>query len=79
VLNKFDPTHVALAGNHVYVATDTAPASATNVDLILTDLGATGGSVSALAYGTRDNPNVVLAGRPRYRCIVSEHDGDADC
>jgi outer membrane autotransporter protein len=29
---------------------------------MLTDLGPTGGSVSALAYGTRDNPNVILAG-----------------
>ena len=62
VLNRVNPTRVALAGGHVYVATDTAPANAPSVDLMLTDLGPTGGSVSALAYGTRDNPNVILAG-----------------
>jgi autotransporter-associated beta strand protein len=62
VLNRVNPTRVALAGGHVYVATDTAPANATSVDLTLIDLGHTGGSVTALAYGTTDNPNVVLAG-----------------
>src|SRR5882757_2931041 len=62
ILNKVNPTRVALAGGHVYVSTDTAAANATSVDLTLVDLGATGGSVSALAYGTIDNPNVVLAG-----------------
>ena len=61
VLNRVNPTQVALAGDHVYVATDTAPANAAAVDLKLIDLGVTG-TVSALAYGTADNPNVVLAG-----------------
>jgi autotransporter-associated beta strand protein len=62
VLNKVDPTRIALAGGHVYVTTDTAPANATSVDLNLLDLGATHGDVYALAYGTTDNPNVVLTG-----------------
>jgi hypothetical protein len=61
VLNRVNPAQVALAGDHVYVATDTAPANAAAVDLKLIDLGVTG-TVSALAYGTADNPNVVLAG-----------------
>ncbi len=62
MLNRVNPTRIALAGGHVYVTQDTAPATATSVDLALTDLGATGGCVSALAYGTKDNANVLLAG-----------------
>jgi len=62
VLNKADPTRIALAGRRVYVTQDTAPAEATQVDLALTELGTTSGSPSALAYGTRDNPDALLIG-----------------
>ena len=67
--NKVDATRMALGGNHVYVTQDTltganAP-NANTVDLTLIDLGAVGGgaaSVTKIAYGTRDNPNVLVAG-----------------
>src|SRR6185369_258720 len=37
--------------------------TAGTVDLTLVDLGATGGaSVAKIAYGTRDNPNMLVAG-----------------
>ena len=62
VLNRADPTRIAMAGTSVYVTQDMAPANATEVDLPLTHLGPTGGFVTTLAYGTMDNPNVVLAG-----------------
>jgi hypothetical protein len=66
VNNKIDPTRTAIAGSHVYVTQDTltgaqAPASSV-LNLALTDIGDTGGSVFLIAYGTRDNPNVLLAG-----------------
>jgi hypothetical protein len=66
VNNRVDPTRMALGGNNVYVTQDTltgaqAPTVAT-VDLTLTDLGATGSFVTKIAYGTQDNPNVVLVG-----------------
>lgn len=64
VLNRIDPTRIALAGTDVYVTQDTTSISTAHirVTLNLTDLGSAGGNVTKLAYGTRDNPNVVLAG-----------------
>jgi len=67
VLNKVDQTLIALSnGFDIYVAKDTAPASATSVNLMLTDLGPSTGSQvrHALAYGAIGNPNldVLLAG-----------------
>src|SRR3984893_15803523 len=66
--NRVDPTRMALGGSHVYVTQDTltgaqGPGAAT-VDLTLTDLGSTtgGASVTKIAYGTRDNPNMLVAG-----------------
>jgi autotransporter-associated beta strand protein len=68
VLNKVNPTLIAMAGSAVYVAQDTltgkqAP-DASTVNLNLTNVGSTGAnsSVTALAYGTIDNNNVLLAG-----------------
>src|SRR5205085_1229516 len=67
VNNRVDPTRMAIAGTHVYVTQDTltgaqGPAVAT-VDLTLTDLGFTGGAtVGPIAYGTRDNTNMLVAG-----------------
>jgi autotransporter-associated beta strand protein len=68
VLNRIDPTRIAVGGNHVYVTQDTLSGAngpdASTVNLTLTDLGATG-RVTALAYGTNDNVNAILAGVAR--------------
>jgi autotransporter-associated beta strand protein len=68
VNNRVDPTRMAFGGTRVYVTQDTLtgaqhPAAAT-VDLTLTDLGPTpdGGIAVNIAYGTRDNPNMLVAG-----------------
>jgi autotransporter-associated beta strand protein len=67
VHNRVDPTRMAFGGNGVFVTQDTltgAQGPAANiVDLTLTDLGRTlGASVTKIAYGTRDNPNMLVAG-----------------
>jgi autotransporter-associated beta strand protein len=62
VLNRENPTRIAIAGSAVYVSTDTAAADATTVDLTLTNLGDTASTVSRIAYGTHDNVDVLLAG-----------------
>jgi outer membrane autotransporter protein len=68
VNNRVDPTRMAFGGTNVYVTQDTLtgaqdPAAAT-VDLTLTDLGPTpdGGYGVQIAYGTRDNPNMIVVG-----------------
>ena len=65
VLNRIDPSRIAIGGGHVYVTQDTQLTSpglqASNIDLTLTDLGATHGSVYQIAYGTRDNINAIVA------------------
>ena len=65
VNNRIDPTRMALAGTHVYVTRDTlSDPDATTVDLTLIDLGLTGdgGQAGKIAYGTRDNPNMIVVG-----------------
>ena len=67
VNNRVDPTRMAFGGDGVFVTQDTLTGAqgpaATTVDLTLTDLGSTGGaSVTKIAYGTRDNPNMLVAG-----------------
>ena len=68
VLNKNDPTRLAVAGSSVYVTQDTLTGAndpnAATVNLSLIKVGSTGAGaqVSKLAYGTNDNPNVLLAG-----------------
>ena len=66
VNNRVDPTRMALGGTRVYVTQDTLTGaqgpSAAAVDLTLTDLGSAGGNVTGIAYGTRDNPNMLVAG-----------------
>ena len=66
VANRIDPTRMAIAGNHVYVTHDTLSGAqginATTLDLALTDLGAAGTGITKIAYGTRDNPNMLVAG-----------------
>jgi len=67
VNNRVDPTRMAFGGDGVFVTQDTltgvqGPAAPT-VDLTLTNLGSTGGaSVTKIAYGTRDNSNILVAG-----------------
>jgi outer membrane autotransporter protein len=66
VNNRIDPTRMAFGGTSVYVTQDTltgaqAPTAAT-VDLTLINLGASGPFVTKIAYGTRDNPNMLVAG-----------------
>src|SRR5215831_9151980 len=67
VNNRVDPTRMAFGGDGVFVTQDTLTGAqgpgATTVDLTLTDLGSTGGNVvTKIAYGTRDNPNMLVAG-----------------
>jgi hypothetical protein len=70
VNNRIDPTRMALGGSHVYVTQDTLTGAqgpgATTVDLTLTDLGEIvdgfGGQATKIAYGTRDNPNMLVVG-----------------
>jgi autotransporter-associated beta strand protein len=67
VNNRVDPTRMAFGGNGVFITQDTltgAQGPAVNtVDLTLTALGSTGGfTVTKIAYGTRDNPNMLVAG-----------------
>src|SRR6185312_14191533 len=68
VNNRVDPTRMAFGGTSVYVTQDTLTGAqdpaATTVDLTLTNLGPTsdGGVAFKIAYGTRDNPNMLVAG-----------------
>jgi len=69
VNNRVDPTHMAFGGTHVYVTQDTTltgaqDLDAATVDLRLTDLGPTpdGGYAVQIAYGTRDNHDMLVAG-----------------
>jgi len=66
VLNKADPTRIAVGGSNVYVTQDTLTGGngvgAAAITLNLTDLGNTGGAVSAVAFGTSDNHDVLVAG-----------------
>ena len=61
-LNRIDPQRIAIGTNYVYTTVDTNGAAE---QLTLLNLGTPGtqvGAVSALAYGTDDNINAVLAG-----------------
>jgi autotransporter-associated beta strand protein len=67
VNNRVDPTRMALSGTGVYVTQDTLTGlqgrDATTVDLNLTELGdAAPNFVTTIAYGTRNNPNMLVAG-----------------
>ena len=76
VLNRVDPTMIALGTNYVYTATD---ANAASDRLVLTNLGTpfatigpgTNNEITALAYGTNDNPNALLAGANNGRLYLS--------
>ena len=66
VLNNVDKTRIALAGSAVYVAQDTLTGTngpgATQIALPLTELGPTDRTITQIDYGTRNNPNALLAG-----------------
>ncbi|MBV8410645.1 MAG: autotransporter domain-containing protein [Alphaproteobacteria bacterium] len=67
LLNRNDPTRIALGTNYVYVTRDdllfdpTNPAPLTNVGQAVGQIGSNSG-ITALAYGTTRSPNVLLAG-----------------
>jgi outer membrane autotransporter protein len=76
VLNKTDPTMIAIGTNYIYTTTD---ANAASDRLVLTTLGTPfatitpGGNneITALAYGTNDNPNALIAGGNNGRLFLS--------
>ena len=61
VLNRKDPQKIAFGTNYVYTTTDAGAAADT---LSLTSLGTAGSitAITALAYGTNDNIDAILAG-----------------
>ena len=63
VLNRNDPSRIAIGTNYLYVTTDELVSDFGNT-APLTNLGDNNslGAVTALAYGTNDNANAVLAG-----------------
>jgi outer membrane autotransporter protein len=64
VLNKEDPTRIAVGGSDVYVTQDTlSNPNADTVNLSLTHVGSTGvgEQITKIAYGTVDNPNALVA------------------
>jgi hypothetical protein len=69
VLNRINPTMMAIGGDRAYVTTDTNPTTAAAIDLTLTDVGAVGTNpagnsqqITAMAYGARDNTTALLVG-----------------
>ena len=66
VLNKVDPSRIALGGIDLYVTRDTLTGaqdpSAPSVNLTLTDLGSALAAILAIAYGARDNIDAIVAG-----------------
>ena len=84
VLNKVYPTMMAFGTNYAYTTADTNAASD---KLVLTNLGSpfstitpgvTDNEITALAYGTSDNPNALLAGsNSRAAFILARPAGQA--
>jgi len=76
VLNNIDKTRIALAGSAVYVTQDTLAGAngpgATSVVLSLTELGNTNRVITAIDYGTRNNPNALLAGGGTHGNLTGE-------
>jgi autotransporter-associated beta strand protein len=73
VLNRIDPTRIAIGGTSVYVTQDTltganAPNAAT-IDLTLTNVGAAGATVTTIAYGAQDNVNALIVGAAGGRVL----------
>ena len=79
--NRNDPTLMALGGLRVYITQDTlTDQNATTVDLKLvglpppfdTNINSNHVGVTAMAYGTRDNQNVLLAGVTDIKSYTDE-------
>ena len=71
-LNRLDPQRIAIGTNYIYTTVD---ANGAADKLTLLNLGTPGskvGETSALAYGTDDNINAVLAGTQR-RAVPQQH------
>jgi autotransporter-associated beta strand protein len=66
VLNKADPSRIAVTGSNVYVTQDTLTGGngvgAAAITLNLTNLGSAGGTVTSVAYGANDNHTALVAG-----------------
>ena len=67
VLNRIDPTLIAMSGrSDVYTTQDTlSGANGVNsnvIDLTLTDIGTTGAAPSVITYGTLDNTHAIAVG-----------------
>jgi len=66
VLNRMDPTRIAIGGTSVYVTTDTLMGAndphAQSIDLTLTNVGDAGANVNVIAYGAQDNGNALVVG-----------------
>ena len=83
VLNRINPTLIAMGGSDLYVTQDSLTGangvSATSINLTLTDVGTTGtcdfvtnyNCITTIAYGTRDNTNVLIAGTVANNLYIS--------
>jgi len=71
VLNKVDPTRIAFGTNYLYTTRDEGAESTT---LTLLNRGTAGtriGPITALAFGTLDNPDALLAGTSTGAVYIS--------
>src|SRR5262249_28335538 len=62
VLNRVDPTRIAMGGTGAYVTQDTYPSNAAIIDLTLVKVGDAGGNVTSIAYGSGDDANALVVG-----------------
>ena len=69
VLNKIDPTRIAIGAKNLFVTQDLVASNlaATTISLSLTDVGGAGATgstrnITEAAYGTQDNTNALLGG-----------------
>ncbi len=64
VLNKVDPTRIALAGTTLYTTQDNALPASDSVNLIISPVGAAGEKFyfTTLIYGTTVDPDLILTG-----------------
>ena len=65
VLNRVDPTLIALAGTTLYTTQDNSPADSESVNFVLKTVGTSGSSnvyFTSIIYGTTKDPNLILTG-----------------
>ena len=80
ILNRTDPTRIAIGGTRLYVTTDTLTGGsgpdAPVVNLTLTNVGDVGSAITYIAYGADDNASIVVAGAGNgvWRSLTAEHD-----